>query len=90
MRKRRRQPKIVRLFLFFIIFLSFLFFCQKLYTFYELQQQIHEAETVREELLKNKEDLEERKKELNDPSVLERKARDDLGMVKPGEVPYVK
>lgn len=90
MRKRRRQPKIVRLFLFFIIFLSFLFLCQKLYSFYELQQQIHEAEVIREQLLQDKQDLEERKQELNDPAVLERKARDDLGMVKPGEVPYVK
>lgn len=40
--------------------------------------------------MKENAELEARKKELQDPAVIERKARDDLGMVKPGELPYVK
>ncbi len=68
----------------------FIFLCGKLYTIYEYQQQIAEAEATRQELLREKSDLEARKKELQDPAVIERKARDDLGMVKPGEVPYVR
>lgn len=88
--RRRKQPKVVRLFLFFIIFLSFLFLCRKGYDYYELHRQIQEAETIRQQLIEDQQNLEERKKELNDPAVIERKARDDLGMVKPGELPYVK
>ena len=44
----------------------------------------------REEIAAENAELEARKKELQDPAVIERKARDDLGMVKPGELPYVK
>lgn len=89
-RRRRRRPKWLRLFLFFIIVLSVLFLGRKAYDYYELRCQISEAEQIRQELQEEKADLEKRKQELNDPAVIERKARDDLGMVKPGEVPYVK
>ena len=33
--------------------------------------------------------LEQKKTDLNDPKVIEDKARHELGLVKPGEVPYV-
>ena len=41
-------------------------------------------------LEEEKENLETQKEDLEDPSKLEKKARDELGLVKPGEVPYVK
>lgn len=89
-RMHKRRPKAVRLFLFFILFFGFLFFCRKVYDYYELERQIREAEAIRQELLQEQQALADWKEELNDPDVVERKARDDLGMVKQGEVPYVK
>ena len=34
--------------------------------------------------------LQEKKKDLEDPSVIEKKAREDLGLVKEREIPYIK
>ena len=73
------------LFMLFVIFL-----CRKLFVIYELNRQIEGAEAARQELLDEQKALAGRKEELQDPAVIERKARDDLGMVKPGEVPYVR
>ena len=63
---------------------------QNVYHFVKVQQQ--EAELVKEKarLEEEKENLETQKEDLDDPSKLEKKARDELGLVKPGEVPYVK
>ena len=41
-------------------------------------------------LTDEKEELEQKKQDLQDPKKLEQKARDELGLVKPGEMPYVK
>ena len=62
----------------------------QLYDMAQMYREIHEAEEKKIELLKEQEELETRKKELTDPEFIEKKARDELGMVKPGEVPYVK
>lgn len=41
-------------------------------------------------LLEMQEALQEKKKDLEDPSVIEKKAREDLGLVKEREIPYIK
>ena len=43
----------------------------------------------KEQLVKEKQELDMKKKELNDSRVIEDKARHELGLVKPSEVPYV-
>lgn len=60
------------------------------YSIWMLREEIVAEEVKKQELMKENAELEARKKELQDPAVIERKARDDLGMVKPGELPYVK
>lgn len=60
------------------------------YSIWMLREEIAAEEVKKQELMKENAELEARKKELQDPVVIERKARDDLGMVKPGELPYVK
>ncbi len=60
------------------------------YDMYRMEQQIAEAEKTRDALLQEKERLQKETEDLQDPHEIERKARDDLGMVRPGEVPYVK
>ena len=48
-----------------------------------------QAELRKEQLVKEKQELDMKKKELNDYRVIEDKARHELGLVKPSEVPYV-
>jgi len=63
---------------------------QNVYHFVQVRQQEAELYQERDRLTKEKEELEIKKKDLEDPAKLEKKARDDLGLVKPGEVPYVR
>lgn len=60
------------------------------YDFYTVQQR---QEQLREEVRMLREKnarLEEEKARLYKPEEIEKVAREELGMVKPGEVPYVK
>ncbi|ETJ41116.1 Septum formation initiator, partial [human gut metagenome] len=43
-----------------------------------------------QELKQRNEELEQEKAKLQDPKTIEGVAREELGLVKPGEVPYVK
>ncbi len=60
------------------------------YHYYEIRQ--HEAELMEEKAMLEREraELEYKKQALQDEAQLEKKARDELGLVKPGEVPYVR
>jgi cell division protein FtsL len=58
----------------------------------ELRAVNHEAEATRarlEQLKQLNKSLTEEKERLNTPAYVEKLARDDLGLVKPGEVPYI-
>ena len=63
---------------------------QKAYQWYELSRQIQEATHIKEQLTQEQQNLEDQKQSLQDPITIEKKARDELGLVKPGEVPYVR
>lgn len=78
--------------LFLLLFLLFLFVvvAVKGVEIYQMHRQIAEAEEKRTELLQEQQELEAKKQELQDPKVIEKQARDQLGMVKSGEVPYIK
>lgn len=90
MNKRKKRMPLIRWAAVIVGLVILVIACQRMYSLYELHCQIREAEIRKEELLKENAELKERIEELNDPAVIERKARDDLGMVKPGEVPYVR
>ena len=55
-----------------------------------LYQEKAHVEQQLQELQQRNEELEKEKASLQDPSNIEKVARDELGLVKPGEVPYVK
>lgn len=90
MNKRKKRVPLIRWAAVIVGLVILVIAFQRIYSLYELHCQIREAEIRKEELLKENAELKERIEELNDPAVIERKARDDLGMVKPGEVPYVR
>lgn len=99
MRKKRKQPFLKRLFptspmlriIFVVVTLITAFVVvQNVYHFIQVKEQEAELFQERDRLEKEKAELETKKEELEDPAKLEKKARDDLGLVKPGEVPYVR
>jgi cell division protein FtsB len=51
--------------------------------------RVEQLTASRDKLAEEVERLEERKEQLMDPQELELMAREDLGLVKPGEIPYV-
>lgn len=98
MAKKKKAPFLKRLFptspalriIFVVVTLITAFvLVQSVYHYVQVRQQEAELYQERDRLLKEKEDLETKKADLEDPAKLEKKARDELGLVKPGEVPYV-
>lgn len=63
---------------------------QQVYTIYNLHQEKQQLEQQLQELKKENESLSEQKKLLEDDTHIEGVAREELGLVKPGEVPYVR
>ncbi|WP_251424275.1 FtsB family cell division protein [Veillonella agrestimuris] len=60
---------------------------------YQLAAIYHEKQQIEQqlqELRMQNDKLEEEKAKLQDPQAIEALAREELGLVKPGEVPYVK
>ena len=53
-------------------------------------QEKQHIEQQLQELQQRNEELEQEKARLQDPKTIEGVAREELGLVKPGEVPYVK
>ena len=80
----------LRKFLVIIIILSLGIIIKNGYYFYQIRQQ--EALLVEEKtrLEAERAELEDKKQTMQDDKRLEQKARDELGLVKPGEVPYVR
>ena len=63
---------------------------QQLYTIHTLNQEKEQLQQQLQELKQENENLSEQKKLLEDDKHIESVAREELGLVKPGEVPYVR
>lgn len=87
---KRKRSSWARVLLYFILAMGIIHGCFRGYEMYQMHRQIAEAEAIRARLLEEKAALEKERDDLQNLQVIEQKARDDLGMVRPGEVPYVK
>lgn len=99
MTRRRKPPFLVWLFphspilrgLFVIVvLLSLCIVLHSGYHFYQIRQQETLLLEEKERLSKEKAELSKKREDLKDDGQLEKKARQELGLVKPGEVPYVR
>lgn len=99
MGRRKKTPLLKRLFpdspflriLFVIMIMSTVYIAgYSMYHFYEIKVQESRLTEEKKHLLEMQEALQEKKKDLEDPSVIEKKAREDLGLVKEREIPYIK
>ena len=96
---RKKTPLLKRLIpyspilrmLFVIVVMSTVYIAgYSMYHFYEIKVQEARLTEEKKHLLEMQEALQEKKKDLEDPSVIEKKAREDLGLVKEREIPYIK
>ena len=99
MGRRKKTQLLKRLFpdspflriLFVIVIMSTVYIAgYSMYHFYEIKVQESRLTEEKKHLLEMQEALQEKKKDLEDPSVIEKKAREDLGLVKEREIPYIK
>ena len=99
MGRRKKTPLLKRLspyspflrILFVIVVMSTVYIAgYSMYHFYEIKVQEARLTEEKKHLLEMQEALQEKKKDLEDPSVIEKKAREDLGLVKEREIPYIK
>lgn len=99
MGRRKKTSLLKRLFpdspflriLFVIVIMSTVYIAgYSMYHFYEIKVQEARLTEEKKHLLEMQEALQEKKKDLEDPSVIEKKAREDLGLVKEREIPYIK
>lgn len=99
MGRRKKTPLLKRLFpdspflriLFVIVIMSIVYIAgYSMYHFYEIKVQEARLTEEKKHLLEMQEALQEKKKDLEDPSVIEKKARENLGLVKEREIPYIK
>ena len=99
MGRRKKTPLLKRLFpyrpflriLFVIVVMSTVYIAgYSMYHFYEIKVQEARLTEEKKHLLEMQEALQEMKKDLEDPSVIEKKAKEDLGLVKEREIPYIK
>jgi cell division protein DivIC len=87
--KRKKRKKASRFLRVFFLGLGCYLFCAFLMSFYQIwqvQAEIDEARQEQQMLLNQKEQLEAERDALEDPEVIEKLARESLGMVKPGEI----
>lgn len=90
---RRKQRQVIRYTTVGAVIVAVIFFCILIVQGYEMMQIYQEQQHVQqqlEQLQQRNKELEAEKEKLSDPKYIESVARDELGLVRPGEVPYIK
>ena len=83
--KKKRRPGYLKLFMAILgVYLLFSFVVGG-YQVWQLKKQIKVLEEEQQALLEQQKSLMDEMQSLNDPEIIERMARESLGMVKPGE-----
>ncbi|MBS6028665.1 MAG: cell division protein FtsL [Negativicoccus succinicivorans] len=92
---RRRKPspwwKNIKYIVFgILILLLAVFFVERYLKYWDLDQEMTRVEQQQQQLEAEQRALEAEKAKYNDPKAVEKEAREQLGLVKPNEVPYIR
>lgn len=90
-RPRRNKRKAVLTYkwvVIIILILGSIFLAKKFYRLWEIKQDMSQTIQQEEQLKEENEKLHEKKARLNTPEEIMRQAREQFGLVKPGEIPY--
>lgn len=84
--KKRKMPRYLKILCTSLgVYLLCAFF-MSCYQIWQAQEKIEEVNLRRQILLEQQKELEKEQAALQDPEVIEKLARESLGMVKPGEI----
>ena len=89
MRRRRRQRRRRRTVYIVVIVVLLAITAWMARSVVELKMEQKELEAKQQQLEQRKEELKEKKKKINDKDYIEEQARQQLKMIKPGEILYV-
>ena len=89
-RKRQTTTPWYRFILVLMVVVGVIACAHKGYQCFEIQQEMKAAIESKQQLETEERQLETKKANLQKPEQIEKVARDELGLVKPGEVPYVR
>jgi len=83
--RRRKTPRYIKVCLSVVGLYLLVAFLTGGYQIWELSHKLHTLEDEQKMLIQQQKTLQEKVNSLNDPEIIERIAREDLGMVKTGE-----
>lgn len=91
-KKRQRQSgmgKITKMIILILLIWAIAFAALQVYNMYRINADYKKALIENTKLKKERESLKEELKHVNEPEYIEQQAREQLKMVKPGEVMYI-
>ncbi len=86
-RRRKRMPKGIKLFIFFLVAACLGIVFKQEYRIYQIKQEKSATQQRIDQLKKQKAQLETERKNLDDPHYIEKLARENYNMVGKNEVP---
>ena len=91
-KKRKKQQgigKVTKILIFFVLIWAIVFAGLQAYNMYKINKDFKGVIAENKRLKEEKSSLEEELKHVNEPEYVEQQAREQLKMVKPGEVMYI-
>ena len=88
-RNRIRRLNQIRIAIFVVVVVLFVVVTMSIKNVFDLKVEQHELKKENQELQEEKEALEKEFENINDKNYIEKQARKQLNMVKPGEIVYI-
>jgi len=87
-RKKKSSLSLYKLVVIVILIFGGLFISLKMYQLWKIHQDMEITVQQEERLIEEHQKLQQEKQNLDDPDEISKRAREQFGLVKPGEIPY--
>ncbi len=76
--------------IYILVFVLAIYTGMRVWNWFELEQEMKQMQQEEQQLIEEREQLEKDKEKYNDPQQIEKEAREQLGLVKENEIPYIR
>ncbi|KMO85880.1 septum formation initiator [Megasphaera cerevisiae DSM 20462] len=87
-RRKKTAITLYRSFILIILILGGVFLCSKIYELWRIHEDMNLTVQQKQELSGENQKLKQQKDTLSDADEIAERAREQFGLVKPGEIPY--
>jgi len=87
-RKKKSSLSLYKLVVIVILLFGGLFISLKMYQLWKIHQDMEITVQQEKQLIEEHQKLQQEKQSLEDPDEISKRAREQFGLVKPGEIPY--